>query len=78
MEQNNNMDKSNSGGMGPLIGSILVIIILIVGAIYFWGSKITPKDIEPEPAAALSSSDSYDSLEADLRNTQTIDIDTNF
>lgn len=72
------MNGSNGGSMGPLIGSILVIIILIVGAIYFWGSKMAPKEMEPEPAAALSASDSLDSIESDLNNTRTVEIDTNF
>lgn len=31
------------GSVGPLIGSIIIIIVLIVGAIYFWGDTLNKK-----------------------------------
>ncbi len=38
--------KSN----GALIGSLIIIIILIIGGIYFWVSKIKPVVVEPNTA----------------------------
>lgn len=41
----NNMDNisqktNSSSGIGPIVGSIIVIAVVVVGGIYFWGSKI--------------------------------------
>ena len=32
---------SEKNGMGPIIGSIIVILVVIAGGIYFWISKIS-------------------------------------
>ncbi len=65
------------GSMGPLVGSIIVIVILVIGAIYFWGEKLnTQEPIQETPAApALSQSDDVDSLETDLQNTPDVQAD---
>ncbi len=64
--------------MGPLVGSIVVIIILVIGAIYFWSSKLAPKEPVPEPVPELSQSDSDEALQADIEATTDVDFDTNF
>jgi len=71
--------KEEKGSMGPLIGSIIVIVILVIGAIYFWGGTLNKQEgapVDEQPAAALSSSDDIGSLEQDLMNTPDIEIDT--
>lgn len=68
------------GGMGPLIGSVIVIVILVIGAIYFWGDKLNKQESNPsdqQPAATLSQNDDVNNLEQDLNNTPDIQIDTN-
>ena len=32
--------KGQQNETGPVIGSIIVILVVLVGGIYFWGSKI--------------------------------------
>jgi type II secretory pathway pseudopilin PulG len=77
MEQNK---KSN----GALIGSIIVIIILVVGGIYVFKMNIQKaKDIQKaneqiNTANVLSSSDETVDIEADLNNNANMDaLDTN-
>lgn len=66
------------GGMGPLIGSIIVIIILVIGAIYFWGDKLNKQEVtESQPAAALGATDDTATLEQDLLNTPDVKADIN-
>jgi flagellar basal body-associated protein FliL len=67
------------GSTGPLVGSIIIIIILVVGAIYFWGGKLN-KTEENAPAAAsvsTSTSDEPAALEQDLQNVPDVPADIN-
>lgn len=69
--------KEEKGGMGPLIGSIIVIIILVIGAIYFWGGMLNKQEniVPDQQPAALSLSDDVGDLEQDLMNTPDIQVD---
>lgn len=42
MENENDENKKLAGqnGIGPVIGSIIVIIVVIIGGVYFWMTKI--------------------------------------
>ena len=37
-------------GAGPIIGAIIIVILLVFGALYFWGQKLNKK---PTPDAPL-------------------------
>ena len=58
------MNETNSNGgaeskLGPAIGIIIVIIVLVVGALYFWGQKISnesPPTTERSPATNTATS----------------------
>ena len=74
--------KSN----GALVGLVIIIIILIIGGIYIWQSKIEQiekiKDqnaaIIAENAALLEDANALNALEQDLKNTDTnVGVDTN-
>jgi len=82
--------KENSNGKGPLIGSIIVILVLIAGLAYLWqnfpGQSEVPADMSaedirnlPDEAAesleSQSSSDEISAIEADLNSTDLGDID---
>ncbi len=75
--------NKEEGGAGALIGSIIVIVILIIGTIYLWNIKISPRaqdSIENEnksPRTALNQSDELSNIEIDLQNT-IIDLETEF
>lgn len=77
-------DAQKDGTTGPLIGSIIIIVIMIIGGLYFWSSLInqkTSKIIETETTEAIqnqmliketvkqSDSEDIDTIEADLEAT---------
>ncbi|MFA5751177.1 MAG: hypothetical protein WCX79_02100 [Candidatus Paceibacterota bacterium] len=86
MEPNSTMpeapkEKSN----GALIGTIIIILILVIGGIYLFSknqedtSVIEEPMIEetadlPEEEANLSESDDLESIEADLNNEMEIEV----
>ena len=58
---------------GAVVASIIIILVLIVGALYFWGKTLEERaPIVPEQNIATTTvtTDSLDSIEADLNNTQ--------
>ena len=64
---------------GALIGSIIIIVILIIGGIYVWQSRIKEielqKQLQIEATNSLTS-DELNKLELDLKSTDTnIDVD---
>ena len=34
---------------GPTIGIVIIVILLIFGALYFWGERLNQKDAQPLP-----------------------------
>jgi len=65
--------QGDSGtGAGALIGSIIVILVLVAGAIYFYGKELsTPpaEDTETQDAAAIEESllnENIDGLDAEF------------
>jgi len=76
------------GAKGSLIGSIIVVVILIIGAIYLYAGRKAPEmPITPEvpateemgtttvPEAPLGTSDELNDLEADLNLTDFSDLE---
>lgn len=74
--QTENHEKNS---VGPLIGSIIVIVVLVIGAIYVWGNKIN-KEVIPNGSenntelTPLSTNNDVTSLENDLMNTPDVDL----
>ena len=69
---------------GAVVASIIIILILIVGALYFWGKTLekTEQNQTPQPtqqveqATTTQQNDSVDSIKADLNQTQDLkDVD---
>lgn len=69
MEPNQIEQKSN----GALIGSVIIIVILIIGGIYFWKASV-----ERTSDSAEFSSESLDtsSMEADLNSLDMENLDS--
>lgn len=67
---------------GALIGSIIVIIILVIGGLYIWQSNVkntTNKPPEtPTPIDTVSTTDELNTLEQDINSTNTdVGVDVN-
>ncbi len=78
-----------NGPIGPVVGIIIVVALLIVGGLYFWGNQIfvrtdktsSVEDIKgADPVAenlkTQSTSDEVGSIEKDLQTTDLNNIDS--
>ncbi len=73
--------------LGPVIGIIVIIILLIVGALYIWGSKMNTQStsdtsmtdsqrmMAPQSATPVSKSDDVDSIDQDLKADAGTNVD---
>jgi len=39
-------EEQPRGGVGPIAGAIIVILLLVAGGLYFWGAKLNEKSQE--------------------------------
>jgi len=72
--------KSN----GALIGSIIIILVLIIGGIYVWTTQMKTEVPDTmmmdeqqntaQDAAAIEAYDSLSGIEQDINNTQSTDV----
>jgi FtsZ-interacting cell division protein ZipA len=79
------MEPQNKSSIGSIIGTIVIIAIIILGGLYFWGKRVedsklrqnmvtdnTDQTTQMDEAATIkstSSSDDLDSIDADLNAT---------
>ncbi|MFA5933874.1 MAG: hypothetical protein WC795_01470 [Candidatus Paceibacterota bacterium] len=79
MQNMNSMPEKKS--RGPLVGSIVIIVLLIAGGIYFFMSQkqIMDQNSEATPETdkldIQSSSDDIDSIDADIKATDMSNLD---
>lgn len=64
------------GGAGALIGSIVVILVLVAGAIYFYGREVKKVDEYKLPYESTQTEESK--LEADLQAENLDNLDSEF
>ncbi len=36
-------------GTGPIVGVFIIVLLLVVGALYFWGAELNRADAQPLP-----------------------------
>lgn len=86
------MEQENKSSVGSIIGIIVIIAIIILGGLYFWGKRIeetkakqdliteftpgTPDTSEANAINSVSPADDLDSIEADLNATVLDDLDS--
>jgi flagellar basal body-associated protein FliL len=69
--------EGSKKALGPVIGIIVIVVLLVVGAFYVWGGKIStpaPK-VETSQVAPVSKSDEVSSIGADLNASDTASVD---
>ena len=49
-DQTHNQNRPHDEGAGPIIGAIIIVILVVFGALYFWGQKLNR---QPSPDAPL-------------------------
>lgn len=58
---------------GAFVGLVIIIIILAVGGVYIWKSKVKELEMQKAQNAAITAEDanSINALEQELKNTNT-------
>lgn len=80
----NTHQEDEGPGLGPAIGTIIIVAVLVLGAFYLWGQKVSPGPQEQNPTNQQSqqqgdaiaaeyrdvaTSTELDSIERDLQDT---------
>lgn len=80
---------NNENSVGPVVGLIIILAVIILGGLYFWGERnntgatdvtsptSAQEDADISAIEAQSSSDETSSIQADLENTNTENLDAN-
>ncbi len=81
--------KPVEGGAGPVIGTIIILAVIILGGLYFWmqrsntaDTNVAPTtdtvgtDVDTSAIQAQSSADDTSSIETDLKATDTTTVDS--
>lgn len=74
------LEEKKDGVVGPIIGSLVIIILIIIGGMYFWGSVVEKKsNLDPIENEALLDVEatSIEDIENDLEETNLDDLDAN-
>ncbi|MCB9805761.1 hypothetical protein H6775_01210 [Candidatus Nomurabacteria bacterium] len=68
------MNNQKTGGIGPVVGSIIILLVILIGAYYFW-NKVQDKRLQnqTQQEQTLSESDEVSDIEADLNTTANFD-----
>ncbi len=72
---------NNESSVGPVIATIIILAVIVLGGLYFWGQRAN-NDATPSTSADLNSinaqsdSDDTSSIKTDLENTNTESLDT--
>jgi len=81
MEPNNTTETTNAvvhkeGSVGPVIGTIIILAVILLGGLYFWGNRnnqnVNPDaatDAEVQEIETQGDSDDLNSIQSDLNNT---------
>ncbi len=72
------MQTQKKSSVGAIIGIVIIIIVLAIGGLYFWGAELNndANPLENQEIQPLSASDTVQDISADLSATLIGDIDT--
>ena len=84
------MEQENKSSVGSIIGTIIILVIIILGGLYFWGKRVeenknaqsmttnttTPYDSEANAIQSATARDDLGSIDADLKATNTANLGT--
>ena len=77
-QANMNMPEEKNSSAGPLIGIILILAVIALGAYFFWGENSGEQALQEEINQIETQSDSDETadIEADLNSTEIDDLDS--
>lgn len=78
-----NLTEHREGSAGPVIGTIIILAVIVLGGLYFWGQRAGNQVMEEAEVGDVvsgimtqSESDATLDIEADLKATNIDDIDS--
>lgn len=82
-EQNNgslkDLNRENGGPSGPVIGIVVILVLVILGGLYFWSQRakreIPTSDQTVESIQTQGQTDTTTSIEEDLNQTDIENLD---
>lgn len=76
--EQNSQNPSEKSGAGPIIAVIIILALVILGVLYFWGERDgrLNTDSAIESIEKQSDSDDAASIEADLNSTDVENLDS--
>ncbi|MDB5253971.1 MAG: hypothetical protein JWL80_37 [Parcubacteria group bacterium] len=83
MENQNIHPMNEEGSVGPVIATIIILAVIVLGGLYFWHERSASNALDPYATSTdvtsginnVSSSDDTSSIEADLNSTDTTTVD---
>ena len=68
------MEPQKKSEVGPIIGTVVIIAVIILGGLYFWGKRLEEAKLKQNLVTDSTSSQSTESDEASrIRNTSSSD-----
>ena len=75
--------------VGPIVGAVIIVVVLVLGGLYFWGQKIAEERTTPQTAEEIleapdevlesleqqGASDEIEDIEKDLNATELENLD---
>ena len=62
-------EENRPSSIGPLVGIIIILVVIILGGLYFWGQRLERNNYNPEPEQQQEESVGVADLEAELNST---------
>jgi len=69
------LSEKKSSPVGSIIGTVIVIIILIFGGLYFWGAQLEKEQAQNDQLPFIPAEQSNDTASADTSLDQVADIE---
>lgn len=82
-QENQNTNVEPAGSAGPVIATIIILAVIVLGALYFWDQRDAVEeevnvDATVETIETQNESDETSSIEADLEATEVESLDAEF
>ena len=78
-----NSPRAKEGSVGPVIGTIIILAVIVLGGLYFWGQRASEKAMSEaqlgevvQDITTQSQSDEAAAIQADLDTTSVDNIDS--
>lgn len=73
-EENQVSENSSGSSAGPIIGTVIILAVIVLGGLYFWGQRGDSTEQALDEMSAQSQSDEVADIQADLDSTD-VDVE---